>query len=325
VLTTKGDLDVLLNKDKARFGVGLQWEGLGAARLAAETIGSNLLRPDDFAIDVECSPEAMRAFTKKLGPAFDGLLADAGKGNAVALADAKKRRDDEKAAWEAAKKAAAANRKDATSALRDAQKSVDKWKKRNDDVKDDIKSTKKKLKAAEKDLKLDKAAEYGLELASLRLKKEGISAGYKAAKAALKEVKKLTNAVPIDLYPEVVAARAEYDAALTEVATLEASGQATQDLAALSKAAQQASSVITIKKLALHGGRLREASKGATQGFAVTVRVALPNRPAFTLEDELAINLMDPAKTDLTALASDIQDALVAVADEEEMEGLKLE
>lgn len=56
----------------------------------------------------------------------------------------------------------------------------------------------------------------------------------------------------------------------------------------------------------------------------MTVRAALPNQPAFTLEDELAINLMDPAKTDLTALASDIQDALVAIADEEELEGLKL-
>lgn len=314
VLLYQGGLDVELSADKAKFVCRNDWGAFGKANIRAETLGGTLLKPKDFILELEATADLEKGIRTQLAPAITSELRTVGA--------------EEQKAWEAARAdlaelekqlattrtEAGRNKTDAESAIKAAQKRVDACDDRLDDLDDDIDDVKDDIETAKDKLQLDKVVDLGLKLTALETKRAAAKTAYLAAKAVLAEAKKATKVVPVDVYPEVIAAQAAVDAKRSEVDALAAAKSANDTVLGLAKAIADGAKDIplAVEELSFRNGRLSSAAAGQPQLLRLRLRLTQPGRDPVILDGTLAINLLKPEQTDLKPLARALRDAIVA-------------
>jgi hypothetical protein len=313
VLLYEGGLDVELSADKAKFVCRNDWGAFGKANIRAETLGGTLMKPKDFILELEATADLEKGIRTQLAPAITAELKKLGaeeqKAYDAAVADL--------AVLEkqlaATRVEAGKNKADTESVIKAAQKNLDKWDDRLDDLEDDIDEVEDDIKAAKDKVQLDKLAGLGLKLADLRTRRTAAKVGYLAAKGILAEAKKATKVVPVDVYPEVVAAKAEVEAKKTEVDTLAAAKAANDGMLALAKAISDGAKDIplAVEELSFTNGRMSSAMAGKPQNLRLRLRLNQAGREPVILDDTLHINLLKPEEMDLTQLARTLRDAIV--------------
>ncbi len=328
VLRFKGDLDVELSAEKAKFKCSSDWGAFGHADFRAESIGPDLMHPRDFILELNASADLKNGVRKQLGPAITDFLGKAAKEDSRRLAEATAELAQLKENLASVRKAAEKNQAKATDAVAQAEKAVDKWARRKKDVNADIKAKKKALNKAKEDLALDRAADLGLQLGALYVKREGIVASHAVAKETLKRAKQVTGAVPVDLYPEVVEAQAEVNAKQAEVTSIQAGSALNGEMSKIAEAIRTGAGAIpvAVEEFSFRNGKMSEAIKGRPQTVTVKLKVTLPKRPAFRLTEELDVNVMNPMAMDLVGLAEALRDAIqrTSRALDEDSEGIEL-
>lgn len=313
VLLYSGGLDIELSADKGKFVCVNDWGAFGKANLHAETFGGTLLKPKDFLLEVEASADLKGGIRRQLAPAITADLKSIGDAEEQALAAAKADLVTLEKQLAAVRTEAGKNKTDAESAIRAAQKAVDRWDDKLDDLDDDIDDAEDDIETAKDKLQADKVIELAAKLASLHTRRTAAKASYVAAKAVLAEAKKVTKAVPVDLYPEVVAARAEVDAKRAEVEALGFSTAANQQLLQLTAAISAGAKDIplTIEEISLKDARLSSAAAGNPQRLRLKMRLTQPGRDPLLVDETLRINMMKPGEMDLLPLARTLRRAIV--------------
>ncbi|MBN8525343.1 MAG: hypothetical protein J0M02_08415 [Planctomycetes bacterium] len=313
VLLYSGGLDIELSADKGKFVCVNDWGAFGKANIHAETFGGTLLKPKDFLLEVEASADLKGGIRKQLAPAITADLRTIGDAEEQALAAAKADLVTLEKQLAAVRTEAGKNKTDAESAIKAAQKAVDRWDDKLDDIDDDIDDAEDDIETAKDRLQADKVIELAAKLASLHTRRTAAKASYVAAKAVLAEAKKVTKVVPVDLYPEVVAARAEVDAKRAEVEALGFSTAANQQLLQLTAAISAGAKDIplTIEEISLKDARLSSAAAGKPQRLRLKMRLTQPGRDPLLIDETLRINMMKPGEMDLLPLARTLRRAIV--------------
>jgi hypothetical protein len=314
VLLYEGGLDIEFSAARAKFVCRNDWGAFGKANIRAETLGGTLTKPKDFILELEATADIERGIRTQLAPTITAELRELGAAEQMAYDAAKADLATLEKQLAATRIEAGKNKADTESAITAAQRNLEKWGDRLDDIDDDIDEVKDDIESAKDKVQLDKVVEYGLKLTALETKRAGFKTSYLAAKAVLAEAKKATKVVPINIYPEVVAAQALVDAKRAEVESLTAAKSANDTLLALAKAISDGAKDIplAVEELSFRNGRLSSAAAGRPQLLRLRLRLTQPGREPVLLDGTLAMNLLKPAETDLKPLARALRDAIVA-------------
>lgn len=312
VLLYKGGLDVELSATKGKFVCVNDWGAFGKANLHAETFGGTLMKPKDFMLEVEATADLRNGIRKQLAPAITADLKAIGGEEEKALDAAKADLVALEKQLAAVRTEAGKNKTDAESAIKAAQKAVDKWDDKLDDLDDDIDDTEDDIETAKDKWQADKVVDLGIKLGALHTRRAAAKASYVAAKAVLAEAKKITKVVPVDLYPEVVAARAEVDAKRAEVETLGFAKGANDRLLKLTAAIAAGANDIplTVEEISLKDARLSSAAEGKPQVLRLKLRLVQQGREPLFVDETLRINLLKPGELDLLPLARTLRRAI---------------
>jgi hypothetical protein len=333
VLMNKGLLDIELSVSKVKFVSQSDWGAFGYANIHAESFGPSLLKPTDFLLEMEGGADLRNGIRKQLVPAMVGLVNKAGASERQTLAKAEADIKPLKANLAAVRTQAGKNKKSAESGIAAAQKDVDRWDKKLDDIDDDIDDLEDKIDDHKDDpTKWDKVVDWGAQVTALRARRAGAKAAYVSAKAVLKAAKDATHVVPVDAYPEVIEAQAPVTALQAEIeglkASLAANAVVNQMADALAKGAKQIP--LSIEEMSFKDGSMAKALKGTPQSLRLKMVISLPGKKPLHLDGTLKVNLLNPAATDLNALARlavdavrDIDRLLKAQAGEDDDAGRK--
>lgn len=312
-LISENQLDIELGLSKLKFVTKNDWGAFGYANFHAESKGESLLKPTDFILEMEGGADMKKGIRQELAPALTQALGDAGEAEAKALAKAQDDLAQLKSNLAAVKAEAKKNKQSSESVINGAQRELDKWDDKWDDVDDDIDDAKDDLEDAKDDpAKWDKVPGYAADLAKLYTKKGSIKASYYVAKAALKAAKESTKVVPVDAYPEVVAAQALVTEKQSEVDTLKASTQANQVALGIAADIKKGAGKIpvSIEEVSFKNGSMARAMKGEPQRLTVKMTLSLPGKKPLKMDESLNVNLMNPTAMDLKALAVALRDAI---------------
>lgn len=312
VLLYDGSLDVELSAGKAKFVCRNDWGAFGKANIRAETLGGTILKPKDFILELEASLDLQNGIRKQLAPAITQELAAAGADEDKAYAAAKADLVGLEKQLAAARSEAGKTKADSESAIRAAQKNLDRWDDRLDDIDDDIDDVRDDIETAKDKAEVDTVISLGAKLGTLYSKRTAAKASYAAAKATLAEARKATKVVPVDLFPEVVAARSEVQAKQAEVDSLACARAANAEMSALAAAISAAANDIplAIEEMSFKDGRLSSAAAGKPQTLRLKLRLNRPGKEPLLLDETLRVNLLKPGEMDLRPLARALRDAI---------------
>lgn len=271
------------------------------------------MKPKDFMLEVEATADLRNGIRRQLAPAITADLKAIGGEEEKALDAAKADLAALEKQLAAVRIEAGKNKADAESAIKAAQKAVDKWDDKLDDLDDDIDETEDDIKTAKDKLQVDKVIDLGVKLGALHTRRAAAKTSYLAAKAVLAETKKITKAVPVDLYPEVIAVRAEVDAKRAEVETLGFAKGANDSLLKLTAAISAGANDIplTIEEISLKDARLSSAAAGKPQVLRLKLRLVQQGRDPQFIDETLRINLLKPGEMDLLPLARTLRRAII--------------